>query len=415
MPPHTFELTRSRAKHIHSHHNGGVRSFRVLAALIWCASTLPNMILVLSVGRTWGEVTPYTPETQSLRYGLIIVALMWAIIMIGRRFATLMNRPFGTIILLVIAVFYPSVAGYFHAVGSLDELFIAVVSLIVILAVFSTRLEIHHLTIVGMLGGITGAISLGMAWWSPESAFVEEGGGQVLAGPFNNSNFMGTVLILSLPFAMLITKKWQRFLTLALIISPLLMGGSTTGIIILGATILVGACLPLFRGNASRAVFISFVIGIAFLAMVFLPFAVQTNGAFTYRGAIWIYIRDNLMDFIPFGASAHWYEMNSFSIGFRVWHAHHILLEPLVIGGLPYLLTILALLGALIRFGLHIVKSKGFLAPAMFILILILAGGLGNYFILDLSDLRYIATGFVIVALLSIATSKRETVRPKRS
>lgn len=395
--------------------DGGVRSFRVLAFLVWAACTLPTTVLLLRADRVFGETIPYTPTTQALRYALIIAVLSWAVFIINRRIVTLLTRPFGAVIILSIALFYPAMSGYFRSDGTLDELSTALVSLIIVLALFSLRVAVQDLSVVGVLGAVTGALSLGMAWFRPQSAFVWESGGQALAGPFGNSNFLGTVLVLSLPFALLIRRRVYRVVSIVLIVWPILIGGSDTGIVTLGVFIVIGSITLILKSPSFRSTLFGFANGIALLAMMLLPFLVVAPDALTGRGSIWMHARRNMLDFIPFGAGSGWYETNAPSVGFSMSHGHHLLLDPLIVGGLPYFGAVLVLLITLIRFGVRVAYRGGSTAPTMYTLILVLAGGVGNFFILDLRDLRYMATGFVIVTLLSIATRADDQVSTKRT
>lgn len=386
----------------------GVASFRTLAILLWAASVIPSAVLLLSgSGRVWNETIAYTPATQALRNVLVYAVMGWSLIIILRHGTQLLRRPFGTIALVALALFYPALSGYFHEDGSADELFIAFVSLVVVLAVFSLRLHTRVLSIVGGLGALTAAVSLLMAWRRPETAFVVEGGGRVLAGPFDNSNYLGTVLILSLPFALLIRRKIVRFVSILLIAAPILMGGSTTSIVTLGVFALIGVLMFLFRAPLSRARILGVAGGIALLATMILPHVVNDAGAFTSRGAIWALANQKMMDFIPFGAGEEWFEANSRSTGFSINHAHNMLLHPLIVGGLPYLGAVLALIILLLVFGVRLTARGGSIAPAAYAVMLIVAGAVGSFFILDARDLRYLATGFVVVTLLSIATARR--------
>lgn len=386
--------------------SSGVWSFRILAILLWAACTLPTTLLLFQTARVFGETTAYTPETQTLRYALIGAVSAWALVIINRRVADLASRPFGVFIVLAIATFYPAAAAYFHGGGSMDELLTAAVSLLIVLALFSVSVTWEDLSIVGALGAATGAVSLGMAQLRPESAFVLEEGGRALAGPFNNSNYLGTVLVLSLPFALLIRKRLHRALACVLIVWPILMGGSTTGIATLavfaalGIVLLVGTT-PSFRGSLLGVASV-----VALAAMMLLPMVVSDERSLTGRGAIWLYARNNVNDFIPFGAGREWFTENSLAIGFQAHHGHHLLLDPLIVGGLPFAGVVFILMLMLIRSGVRAAGSGDTIAPAMFAVTLVLAGGLGNFFILDLRDLRYTATGFVIIAILSITTRR---------
>lgn len=390
----------------------GVRAFRFLAFLVWSACVLPMALLLLLAGRVWGQTAAHTPFTQTLRNLLVYAVLAWAVLMVLRHGIEIFRRPFGTICVTAIALFYPAFASYLHGAGNADELFVALVSFVVALALFSLRLNISHLNVVGGLGALTGALSLGMAWVRPGSAYAYEGGAPVLAGPFDNANYLGTVLILSLPFALLIGRPILRWASIALIVWPILIGGSNTSIVTLLAVSVVAGLMFLMKQPKTRAMFIGFASGIALLTTMALPYVISDDGAFTSRGAIWSRASANVLDFIPFGAGEAWFELNSASAGFSINHAHNMLLHPLIVGGLPYLFAVLAVLVLLMRYGVHVVSRGGSIAASIYTMALVLAGGLGNFFILDVRDLRYFATGFVIVTLLSIATSGSEQ-RPR--
>lgn len=384
--------------------NSGGRSFRILAVLLWAACTLPTTVLLFQTNRVFSEAIAYTPQTQTLRYLLIAAVAAWALGIISRRASNLGSRPLGALFLFAAAIFFPSVSSYFLGVGSVDEFLTAAVSLLLVLALFVLRITWSQMSVIGSLGALTGAVSLAMAQLRPDSAFSIEEGGRALAGPFNNSNYLGTVLVLSLPFALMIRRRLLRYGTLALCVLPIMMGGSKTGIATLFVFAGLGVVLMLGRSPSFRGSFLKLATTVALMAMVLLPLVVNDPGALTRRGAIWIYARTHPSGYLPFGAGRKWFEENSTSIGYDAPHAHHLLLDPLIVGGLPFAGVVLILLLWLIRSGVRAATHGETVAPALFAVTLVLAGGLGNFFILDLRDLRYTATGFVIVAILSIAT-----------
>lgn len=360
---------------------------------------------------------PYTPATQVLRYALIVAALLWAIYMINRGGVDVLStRPFAPVIILAIALFYPVLINYAYSEGRLVDLVTAAISFIIVLALFSIRITIRDLSIIGHLGALTGAISLGMAWLRPESAYiVSTRAGQILAGPFNNSDILATILILSLPFVFLIRRRLTKVVALGLVTWPIVAGGSTTSVIALCVFVLVGSCLLIVKSDRSRSIFCGLVSVITFLAVLILPLLVSGRETLTGRGAIWLHAKTNFSDFILFGAGAGWFRANQQGIGYLAEHAHHLLLEPLIIGGLPYFGSVFILLCMLLQLAIKAADESASSIPALYFLMLIITGGLLNTFMLDLRDLRYIATGFVIVTLLSIATVPKVNIRPVES
>ncbi|WP_370670777.1 SGNH hydrolase domain-containing protein [Janibacter anophelis] len=380
------------------------RSFWILAVLLWAACTLPSTILMLQSGRVFGEVTPYTPGTQVLRYGLIASVLAWSLLILVKRASDISSRPLGVLILLGFAIFFPATVGLLNGDGSLDEFFTATVSFLLALALFSYRLRIRQLSIIAALGAATGAVSLGMALYRPSSAYTIEEGGQALAGPFNNSNYLGTVLILALPFVPLIRNKLLRLVCATLTVLPIVLGGSQTSIATLGVLITVGLILMCVPSPTSKGTLLGFASAIGLVAMSLLPLIVSNRDALTGRGAIWLHARTHVSDFLPFGAGRGWFADSGREIGFPALHAHHLLLDPLIVGGIPYFAIVLILLLTLIRFGIGGARNDFSSVPGLFTIALIVAGGLGNFFILDLRDLRFTTTGFVIITLLSLAS-----------
>lgn len=382
-------------------------SFRVLAVLLWAATTVPTTILVISSGaRVWGETFPYTPSTQFLRYVLSAAVVVWAVVIVCQRVKRLITRSFGTIFIVVLAVVLPVALGFLYGGGRIGDVATASVSITIVLALFSLKLTIQDLRVVGVLGAVTGALSLGMAWLRPQSAFVLEDG-LVLAGPFNNSNYLGIILVLSLPFALLIRRRLLRVLAIIVIVWPILLGGSDSGIITLLILGLCGIFFMFAKSPGIRRLFVAVASAIALLATMILPLVAHDRDAFTGRGAIWKHASDKMLDFLFFGAGREWFADNAWFVGYRMTHAHHLFLDPLIIGGLPYLTVVLGLLFMLMGFGRRVAGTPGQIAPSLYAIALTITGGLVNIFILDANDLRYIATGFVIVTLLSIANDSR--------
>lgn len=385
--------------------------FRVLALIIWTACVMPTALLLIIEGRTWGEATTYNYPTQTLRHTLLAVALFWSAIILSGWARGLARRPFGIIILLTLALFYPAASLYFRGEDSADETFAAVASLIVMLAVFSLRLTLTDLRIIGVLGAMTGAVSLGMAGITPQSAYSLDVDGQVLAGPFDNINYLGTILVTCLPFALMLRRPLVRATALVLIAWPILIGGSMTSIVALAAVVVFGLSLLIVKARRTRVVLVGVASAVALLTTALLPFLVNDAAAFTQRGVIWLTARSHILEFVPFGAGARWFDENSAYAGFSLDHAHNILLDPLIVGGLPFLGLTLVFLFYMFRLGLGVMGRGGSIAPSLYVLILVIIGSVGNFFILDLRDLRFFATGLAIITLLSIATSRQSFLR----
>lgn len=393
--------------------DGGL--FRVLAVLIWAACVLPTAILMVRAGRVWGETASYDSLTQWLRNVSIGFVVIWAIRIIISRGAELGRRPFGVVLLTFFALFWPVLTNYLHGGPVAGNLSAALVSLTVALAVFSLRLSVHHLGIIGMLGGLTGLVSLVMAVLWPMSAYSVEPAGRVLAGPFSNNNYLGITLVLCLPFALLIRKRLYMLSSMVIMIIPILMGGSRTAVAVLLIVAAVGGLTSLTSRPNVRRVIVGASCGMALVVSGALPYLALDEDAFTSRGTIWSLAREQFGDFVFLGAGEGWFEANSFSAGFSLNHAHNMLLHPLIVGGLAGLAVVAGLLVMILVFGLRVARADGGVSPGLFALGLFVAGALGNFFILDMRDLRFFASGLVIMALLSMSTLRSVSISDARS
>lgn len=379
--------------------------FFTLAAFLWAASVIPTTLMLIGgTGRALNEDLSYSPSTQALRNVLVIAVVSVALTVIVRRGSTLLNRPFGTLALIAIATLFPSVGEFFHGAGSPEELVMALATVAVAAAVFCLNLSWDSLAIVGLLGSMTGSVSLAMALLRPDAAYVLESGRRVLAGPFDNSNYLGTILVLSLPFVLLIGRRSIRVICIVATVLPITMGASTTSLVALAVYCVLIVGMFFVRKPSGRAALIR-VMGYSALGLAgMVPYVIKDPTAFTSRGAIWSLASDSLTDFMPFGAGEEWFDVNSSVTGFSINHAHNVLLQPLVVGGLPYLIVVLAIFLMLIGYGAKLLAQRGSSAPAIFSILLSIAGAAGNFLILDVRDLRFISTGFVVMTMLAIAT-----------
>lgn len=380
--------------------------FYTLAILVWATCVLPSTVLFLTVERQWKVATSYTPLTQAIRNALLLITVIFAVYIIIRFGALLLKRPFGIIFLVFSTLIYPLLTGFLHMEGIGDRIIATLVSTAILFATFSLYIKYEDLRILGILGGFTGALALLMALVRPSSAYVIEGGKNILVGPFDNSNYLGICLALLLPFSLLLHNRLNRMICATLMVGLIINSGSNTAIAAALVSVLIVALACAAKNKPSFIAFLKLLAGGSFLLCIMFPYLPHESQAYTGRGIIWIIAQNSFQDYWLFGAGDGWFESISRLAGYRVHNAHNIFLQPLIVGGIFAFSLVAYLIISLLRYSIRYAQ-KNQLTIFLFVQALLILGIMGEYFLLDVRDLRYFATGFVIITLLSISTQFR--------
>lgn len=220
----------------------------------------------------------------------------------------------------------------------------------------SVRVKTPDLALVGYLGALVAAASIAAVYLAPSKVLIAGGtnsfdksltGAPLLAGIFTHSNTFGMFLSLALPFVFL-ARRWPvRLVLFAVVVWALILSSSRTalaGAAVVLAVLLLARVLP-------RSAFAPVAVGgfaVAVFAVFWLPFTETDPEAYTYRGAIWIFDRQQLGDHWFFGLGAHWFADNyallRSVLSSAASHAHNLALTALIQGGAVVLVAWGALL-----------------------------------------------------------------------
>jgi hypothetical protein len=221
----------------------------------------------------------------------------------------------------------------------------------------SVRVKLPDLVLLGHLGALVAAASLAAFFLSPSKVLISGGsntfdksltGAPLLAGIFTHSNTFGMFLALALPFVFL-ARRWPvRLLLLAVVAWALVLSSSRTALA--GAAVVLAVVL-LARVLPRRAFAPVAVVGVAATRkpLFRLPLTENDPEAYTFRGAIWIFDRQQLGDHWLWGLGAHWFADNyallRSVLSSAASHAHNLALTTLIQGGAVVLAAWGVLLG----------------------------------------------------------------------
>lgn len=224
----------------------------------------------------------------------------------------------------------------------------------------SVRVKTPDLVVVGYLGAVVAAASVAAFFLAPSKVLISGGsntfdksltGAPLLAGIFTHSNTFGMFLALALPFAFL-SRRWPvRLLLFGAIAWALVLSSSRTALVgaaVVLAVVVLARVLP--RAAFAPVAVIGFAASV--FAVFWVPFSETDPEAFTYRGSIWIFDRQQLGDHWLFGLGAHWFADNyallRSVLSSAASHAHNLALTTLIQGGA----VVLVAWGALLVLGL---------------------------------------------------------------
>lgn len=207
------------------------------------------------------------------------------------------------------------------------------------------RVKPRDLGILGYLGALVAAAAIALSYLDPSKVFISGGsetfeksltGTSLLSGIFSNANVFGMFLALALPFAFTARRWWVRWPLIGVIAWALVLSSSRTALA--GAAVVL-AVIALSRVLPQPAFRVVAVVGLvaACIASVRVPFTETDPEAYTFRGAIWMFNRDELGGHWLFGLGAHWYADNyamlSNALSSAASHGHNLVLTTLVMGG----------------------------------------------------------------------------------
>ncbi|MCM3615066.1 O-antigen ligase family protein [Microbacterium enclense] len=213
----------------------------------------------------------------------------------------------------------------------------------------SVRVKLPDLAVVGYLGALVATASVAAFFLAPSKVLISGGvntfdksltGAPLLAGIFTHSNTFGMFLALALPFVFL-ARRWPvRLLLLAALGWALILSSSRTALVGAAVVLVVLMLARILPRTAFAAVAI-LGFAVSAFAMLWLPFTETDPEAYTHRGSIWIFDRQQLGDHWLSGLGAHWFADNypllRSVLSSAASHAHNLALTTLIQGGVVVL------------------------------------------------------------------------------
>lgn len=221
-----------------------------------------------------------------------------------------------------------------------------VLSTIVVLAVFSAsiwsiRLRLVDLKILGFFGFVVALISLTMAVFTPlawqhdiDKSLLDSS--VVLAGPFSQMNVLGMTLVALFPFIGLFNSRLLTMFAGLTMITAIILSSSRSSEIAISIGVLGAVLLYRSSGISVRKTILAIALIGIFATVISLPFSTTDPRAFTNRGIIWMgaarYFEDSWLigHYDVFGFQG---KLNN-DIDTLVSHGHNLAIHYLAMSGL---------------------------------------------------------------------------------
>ena len=261
-------------------------------------------------------------------------------------------------------------------------------ALLLALTLWSIQPSLRDLRVIGVAGLIVVGVSVALLpsekTWMPktdvvlqEKAFI---GSQLMAGPFGQSNVLGLVLAVALPFVFLFRRKFTRVASFLVIAFTLVLTGSRSSLIGVGAALAIAGVAAVLRDRfLSGAAVVLGALGLA-VASLWLPLTTNDPQAFTQRGSIWMvsrrtWGRDDVTAL--FGNGLDYYGLGGrfavFDHGSPTYHGHNEAVSLMTTSGAVSLIAFCVVLATALHRTLRS-RRPGRLAGATAVLVLLGCG-----------------------------------------
>ncbi|MDF2554115.1 MAG: hypothetical protein K0R60_10 [Microbacterium sp.] len=353
---------------------------QVTIVLAWAYSFVPALVQRFTTARranTVADVEALSGLASTATIALLGCLVLWCLFTIvtsvrGGRIRlgalTIVTLPFAYNIASTVANAQP-----------LPNNVVASVAVILALALCSVRLE--NLRVIPYLLAITAGASLVLGALFPHIGLMAGQSGatttaekgilfdSLLAGVYNHSNVLGTMLILGLPSVLLLRRQAHIVVIVAITGFALVWSSSRTSVFSLLAALAGTAVMALLTPRARSAWAIVSVVG-ALCVVVTLPLITHEAQAFSSRGQIWAGSLSQAAASPITGGGYGWYghiaEFSNSLIAVA-FNGHNLFVHAATTGGALYLLVLailfIGLLVAAIRFA-----TRGALYPYVFLL-----------------------------------------------
>jgi len=306
----------------------------------------------------------------------------------------------------------------------------ALAYVLIVVALWRVGAPLAALAALGMLGGVVAAVSVALGvLWPPLGLYFNAAGqsldagkglifDKLLSGVFLSTNNLGQFLVLALPFAFLLSRRWLAIACVAASAYAIMWSGSRSSIGAMAAVLVTVGVVGATANTARRGKTIAtFLLASAAAICVVLPFlAERSPSLFSGRGRIWHLALDAWWREPWSGLGSDWFlreagmrtELGSRSV-YTLFHGHNQFLHLLVTGGVITALAVAAMLLVACRAALRLEGRKRAVAVA-YLVAFFVSGSLElNLGIVD--RYQFWVTSLVplmVIALAGRPTSSRE-------
>lgn len=274
------------------------RALRRIVSVYLLLTTIPQLVKRLELGRMYDAQVhtievPDPPLVRALALMLAAVFVLTCVATTGHHMRRVVKRPPFLAIVLCLILIFPAVNRNFGGVPWQG----VAVNAFLYLALAGLRPRVSDLRVFAHLAAVlaAGSILFGVlnesAWRAgsledaQSKAIVGHG---ILAGPYPSSNNLGMGMALAIPFVFLVSSRSLRRTELVLLVAALVLSASRSSIIAVGVACLGIVVLRGFSSMRERAVIYWLGVGILCSVAALLPWMINSPGAFTSRGGIWM-------------------------------------------------------------------------------------------------------------------------------
>lgn len=356
------------------------RRVRNVIVLAWMQSFLPALIQRFTTSRRANTVA--NVESLSTLANAVSILLLGILVLYCALVLLLSLRRASVRIGALTVLLLPFAYNIGSTVANAQTLpNNAVGPIAVILALATSSVRLSNLTPVAYLLGVTAATSVGLGVFLPHIGLMAGSSGAVtvadkgiladslLAGVYNHSNVLGTMLILALPTVLLVRHRGHQLIILLVTGVGILWSSSRTSLAATGVAIACFGLMSLLSARA-RPAFVALSVLAALGAVVLIPLNTHELEAFSSRGQIWIGSLAQAATNPVFGSGYGWYgyiaEYNNSLIAVA-FNGHNLFVNSITTGGLVYLL-VLALLFITLMVAASRFAVRGHLAVYVFVI-----------------------------------------------
>jgi len=321
----------------------------VLVVAVWAWVVVPRTVQSITAPKYRAAVgtaeIEYSGITKLVVLGLTVVVVLLCLVIVIGSLTDLPRGGFGGVLLMVAPWVYLVVRDLY--IGQHPAL-PSIAYPVVVAAVWVLRMRVRQLAVLGLLVGVTAAISVAIAVVLPNGGLYRSEIGSfitedkqilpwgTLVGVFSQGNNLGQFMVLGLPLILLIRAKGLRAGLLLVTSLTIVWSASRSSLLAVGLVAVVALVLSTVR-PINRAVVGVVACAASFVVVCVLPLITIDPTAFTNRGLIWLASLDWWRAKPWWGNGSNWYAdvgRTSARLAGSAFHGHNQLVHLLVTGGL---------------------------------------------------------------------------------